>query len=37
MSNYKINEKAKKDLDGIWDYTAEKWSYEQATRYFNLL
>jgi len=37
MSSYKINDKAKMDLDGIWDYTVEKWSYEQATRYFNLL
>lgn len=37
MSSYKINDKAKEDLDGIWDYTVEKWSDEQATRYFNLL
>ncbi len=33
MANYQISSKAEADLDGIWFYTAEKWSFEQAERY----
>jgi toxin ParE1/3/4 len=34
---YKISEKAKEDLTGIWIYTYEKWSREQADRYYDLI
>ena len=37
MANYQISGKAEADLDGIWFYTAEKWSFEQAERYIDLL
>ena len=35
--NYRISEKAVKDLENIWIYTFEKWSSEQADRYYNLI
>ncbi len=34
---YRISEKAKKDLEGIWIYTYENWSDIQADRYYNLI
>lgn len=37
MRNYIISEKAITDLEDIWLYTVEKWSAEQADRYYNLL
>lgn len=33
--NFKISQKANHDLEDIWRYTYEKWSLEQADRYFN--
>jgi toxin ParE1/3/4 len=37
MANYVLTNKAVEDLTGIWKYTAEKWSEQQADRYYNLL
>lgn len=37
MSTYILSEKALKDLNSIWIYTAENWSVEQANRYYNLI
>ena len=34
---YTISEKATEDLEGIWVYTFENWSIEQADRYYNLI
>jgi toxin ParE1/3/4 len=35
--NYRISEAARNDLDGIWEYTFQKWSKEQADRYYSLI
>jgi toxin ParE1/3/4 len=35
--NYSISKKALLDLEEIWLYTLEKWSIEQADRYYNLI
>jgi toxin ParE1/3/4 len=32
-----ISKKAVSDLEKIWLYTVEKWSIEQADRYYNLI
>jgi len=32
-----ITKKAVSDLEEIWLYTVEKWSIEQADRYYNLI
>ncbi len=32
-----ITKKAVSDLEEIWFYTVEKWSIEQADRYYNLI
>lgn len=37
MAEYKLTNKAVEDLNNIWEYTIEKWSEEQADRYYNLL
>jgi len=37
MNEYKLTNKAVEDLTGIWEYTIEKWSEQQADRYYNLL
>ncbi|MCY7309496.1 MAG: type II toxin-antitoxin system RelE/ParE family toxin [Chitinophagaceae bacterium] len=34
---YVISKKAVYDLEEIWLYTAEKWSVDQADRYYNLI
>ncbi len=34
---YKISQEASRDIENIWLYTIEKWSIEQADRYFNLI
>jgi toxin ParE1/3/4 len=33
MSNYILSPAAQADIDGIWDYTADTWTAEQADRY----
>jgi toxin ParE1/3/4 len=37
MPRFPISEKAVEDINGIWVYTAENWSVEQADRYYNLI
>lgn len=37
MFNYKLTNKAVEDLEKIWDYTFEKWSEQQADKYYALL
>jgi len=34
---YRISAKAVEDLEQIWEYTFEKWSADQADRYYNLI
>jgi toxin ParE1/3/4 len=34
---YIISKKAVSDLENIWLYTVEKWSVEQADRYYSLI
>jgi toxin ParE1/3/4 len=34
---YTISKKAVSDLEEIWLYTVEKWSIEQADRYYSLI
>ena len=34
---YIVSRKAVSDLEEIWIYTAEKWSIEQADRYYKLI
>ncbi len=36
-TSYRISEKAVEDLEKIWIHTFEKWSLEQADRYYNLI
>lgn len=33
MKTYKLSKQAEKDLTGIWQYTLETWSREQANKY----
>jgi toxin ParE1/3/4 len=37
MQSYRISEKAIEDLENIWLYSFNKWSVEQADRYYNLI
>ncbi len=37
MSNYKLTNKAIEDLTRIWDYTFDKWSEQQADKYYKVL
>ena len=37
MAEYELTNKAVEDVTGIWEYTFEKWSEQQADRYYNLL
>jgi toxin ParE1/3/4 len=37
MTTYVISPRAQADIDGIWDYTAERWNEEQAARYIRAL
>lgn len=36
-NKYRISQQAIEDLDKIWIYTYNKWSKEQADRYFDLI
>ncbi|WP_335966689.1 type II toxin-antitoxin system RelE/ParE family toxin [Galbibacter sp. PAP.153] len=36
-NKYRISQQAIEDLDKIWIYTLNKWSKEQADRYYNLI
>ena len=35
--SFVISKRAISDLEEIWLYTVEKWSIEQADRYYNLI
>lgn len=35
--NYKISSKARLDLIGIWEFTKENWSVQQADRYYQII
>lgn len=37
MAKYELTNKAVEDLTAIWKYTIEKWSEDQADKYYNLL
>jgi toxin ParE1/3/4 len=37
MVKYRFTNEAVKDLEEIWSYTKQKWSLEQADRYYNLV
>ena len=37
MADYKLTNKAVEDLEEIWDYTFQKWSEQQADKYYTLL
>jgi toxin ParE1/3/4 len=37
MADYYFTKKAVEDLSGIWDYTIEKWSEQQADKYYQML
>lgn len=37
MAEYIIRREARDDINKIWVYTAENWSFEQADRYYNLI
>ncbi|NYJ27750.1 type II toxin-antitoxin system RelE/ParE family toxin [Allomuricauda sp. ARW1Y1] len=37
MAKYELAHKAVEDLTGIWEYTIEQWSEQQADSYYNLL
>lgn len=34
---FTLSPRARADLDGIWDYTAERWNADQADRYIRQL
>ena len=37
MAKIRLSRKAIADLDGIWDYTAQTWSQDQAVVYYQQL
>ncbi|SNQ45039.1 type II toxin-antitoxin system RelE/ParE family toxin [Cellulophaga lytica] len=37
MAKYELTNKAVADLNGIWEYTVENWSENQADRYYDML
>jgi toxin ParE1/3/4 len=37
MANYRFTNDAVKDLEQIWSFTKQKWSVEQADRYYALI
>lgn len=37
MAKYHLTNKAVEDLTGIWNYTLEAWSEQQADDYYNML
>jgi toxin ParE1/3/4 len=37
MAEYRLSPKAQRDLDGIFDYTVERWGLPQAERYTDLI
>lgn len=37
MAEYRLTKKAVEDLNGIWVYTFDNWSEEQADKYYSML
>jgi toxin ParE1/3/4 len=37
MTQYVVSPRAQRDIEDIWDYTAEQWSNAQAERYIRLI
>jgi toxin ParE1/3/4 len=37
MTGYVISPRAQADIDGIWDYTVERWDGDQAVRYIRAI
>jgi toxin ParE1/3/4 len=37
MANYRLSKKAIFDLKSIWEYTFERWSENQADKYYQML
>ncbi|SHG20160.1 toxin ParE1/3/4 [Salegentibacter echinorum] len=37
MAKYELTNRAVADLNGIWEYTIENWSENQADRYYDML
>jgi toxin ParE1/3/4 len=37
MAKYELTNKVVADLNGIWEYTLENWSENQADRYYDML
>ncbi len=37
MSRYCLSPRAQEDLSEIWDYSAERWRFDQADSYLHLL
>lgn len=37
MAEYRLSPKAQRDLEGIFDYTVERWGLQQALRYTDLI
>ena len=37
MTRYVLSPRAQADMEGIWDYTAERWNSVQAERYVRAL
>lgn len=37
MAEYHLTNKAVEDLNGIWEYTFDYWSEEQADKYYSML
>ena len=37
MAGFRFTNEAVKDIEQIWSYTNQKWSLEQADRYYNLI
>ncbi|MCK9206450.1 MAG: type II toxin-antitoxin system RelE/ParE family toxin [Salinivirgaceae bacterium] len=37
MTNYKLTNKAVDDLTQIWNYTIDRWSENQADKYYQML
>jgi len=37
MAKYRLTNEVLKDLEDIWAYTYEKWSVDQADRYYKLI
>lgn len=37
MAEYRLTRKAVEDLNGIWDYTFDNWSEDQADKYYDML